>query len=168
MVIDLIAALMESEHPHLVYRQNIQRYADEIDCACEDVKHGLLYGSQKFVEACKNRFLKDRKDAELPQHNRLYRDDEPEHLARKAAEGFGFDIDSALLPNSRLRQGIHQRDMVIYYLWETGKWSNRQIGDVVQLTHSSISRRVSLYRAAILEDPAKREEYVRLRAKIKV
>ena len=39
------------------YRTKTQNYADE-DCSIwEDVKHGLIYGSQDFVTKIKNRFL---------------------------------------------------------------------------------------------------------------
>ena len=44
----------------------------------EDVKHGLIYGSQNFVADLKARFLDGKKDEELPQRNLLLRPVDPQ------------------------------------------------------------------------------------------
>jgi len=42
-----------------------QHYSEEQSSVWEDVKHGLIYGSQEFVADLKSRFLSDQKDKEL-------------------------------------------------------------------------------------------------------
>ena len=41
------------------------------------------------------------------------------------------------------------RDILLYWLWQEGKYTNLQIGDLFGLTHSSVSRRVTIIRKKI-------------------
>jgi hypothetical protein len=36
------------------------------------------------------------------------------------------------------------RDILLYWLWQEGKYTNLQIGELFGLTHSSVSRRVTI------------------------
>ena len=38
------------------------------------------------------------------------------------------------------------RDILLFWLWQEGKYTNLQIGDLFGLTHSSVSRRVTIIR----------------------
>jgi chromosomal replication initiation ATPase DnaA len=38
------------------------------------------------------------------------------------------------------------RDILLYWLWQGGKFTNLQIGELFGLTHSSVSRRVTIIR----------------------
>jgi len=38
------------------------------------------------------------------------------------------------------------RDILLFWLWQEGKYTNIQIGDLFGLTHSSVSRRVTIIR----------------------
>jgi REP element-mobilizing transposase RayT len=69
-----------------------QNYSDEKVSIWEDVKHGLIYGGQKFIEDIKARFLSDKKDAELPQHNSLPRTFDAELILKIASEHLGFNL----------------------------------------------------------------------------
>lgn len=80
---------------HKAYRIKTQHYSDEQRSVWEDVKHGLIFGSQDFVADLKSRFLSDQKDKELPQHNSLFRAFDPEALLKNASEVLGFNTESA-------------------------------------------------------------------------
>jgi len=71
--------------PHRAYRNKVQRYSEEENRFWEDVKHGLIYGSQDFVNDLKDKFLRDEKNVELPQHNSLFRDFDPELFLNNAS-----------------------------------------------------------------------------------
>ncbi len=47
---------------HRTYRNKVQQYSEEESSFGEDVKHGLIYGSQDFVNDLKARFLEDKKN----------------------------------------------------------------------------------------------------------
>ena len=168
LVVDFILGQVNSKEPQKAYRQKVKQYAGEIDRTWEDVRHGLVYGSQGFVEQCKRRFLKGWKEAELPQHNRLFMDEDPQKLARKAADAFGFDWELGRSAKRIPPRELWNRDMVIYFLWETGKLSHPQIGDLMNLTYSNISRRVSIFQSAMKENKERMQEYARLKSLIKV
>ncbi|MCP3872776.1 MAG: hypothetical protein GY699_06420, partial [Desulfobacteraceae bacterium] len=165
---DLILSRITAKDRPSAYRRKVQTYSDEKGNIWEDVKHGLVYGSQDFLDQLKEKFLNDHKDAELPQHNRLLQSSNPEKLAAQAARAFGLDLSS--ICNTR-RIAVHekkQRDMLIYFLWETGQLSNQRIAELVGLTYSSISRRVSLFRENLDKDNNLKLRYVELKSQIKV
>ena len=61
-----------------------------------------------------------------------------------------------------------KRDMLIYFLWETGKLSNQSIASLLGLTYSNISRRVSLFRERLREDKNLKSIYRFTKSQIKV
>ncbi|MDQ1273129.1 MAG: hypothetical protein QG591_1759, partial [Planctomycetota bacterium] len=44
------------------------------------------------------------------------------------------------------------RDLLIYILWNTGWYNNKEIGNLFGLGYSSISRRVTIMKSMILKD----------------
>ncbi|MDY6974124.1 MAG: hypothetical protein SV775_17685 [Thermodesulfobacteriota bacterium] len=77
-----------------------------IFCGCRAIFTAILCG-QDFVERIKTRSFGDQKDAELPQHNRLFRSFDSELLLNKAAKALDFDLESA--SNSK-KIGIGEKD----------------------------------------------------------
>jgi|GEM_PF-3525515 len=63
---------------------------------------------------------------------------------------------------------IIPRDMLLYVLWQSGRFSNAEIGAQIGLTISSINRRVSIFREILDTDKKVREDYTKFRAIIKV
>jgi REP element-mobilizing transposase RayT len=83
---------LHSQAPHKAYRTKVQQYSDEEGSLWEDVRHGLIYGGQEFVEEIKARFLGDKKDVELPQRNRLLKTIDSDLLLEKASKILGFEV----------------------------------------------------------------------------
>ena len=65
------------------YRIRVQHYSEEEGSTWEDVKHGLIYGGQDFVSDLKARYLSDKKDVELSQHNSMFREFDADLLIKK-------------------------------------------------------------------------------------
>jgi chromosomal replication initiation ATPase DnaA len=106
----------------------------------EDVKHGFIYGSQDFVSDLRVRFLENIKNMELPQHNSLFKEFNSDVVLDRAARILAFNIETA---HNALRISSGEkdkRDLLIYFLWETGQLSNREIGSFFGLTYSAVSR----------------------------
>jgi putative transposase len=61
-----------------------------------------------------------------------------------------------------------KRDIMIYLLWETGKYTNMRIGNLFGLTYSSISRRVNITKSGIAGGDQIRGRYQLLKSQIKV
>jgi REP element-mobilizing transposase RayT len=166
--IGMILSQIDAVDCYAAYRKMVQSYSDEKGRPWEDVKHGLVFGSQGFVSNLKKRFLNSQKDAELPQLNRLQQDMAPQKLAELAAVAFGVDLKMVCRVRRVSENDKHKRDMLIYYLYETGKLSNQYIASLLGTTYSNISRRVAILKAGIASAEDQKREYNSIKSQIKV
>lgn len=150
------------------YRLKVQRYSDEKGSLWEDVQHGLIYGGLEFVEDIKQRFLGDGKELELPQHNSLFRDFDPELILKRASKHLGLNLKAAKESRKIGEADKDNRDLLIYLLWQTGRLSNVAIGTYFGIGYSAVSRRAKIVREKLLTDKSVRRRYNDLRSKIKV
>jgi putative transposase len=156
------------ENPSKAYRIKVQNYSDEKVSIWEDVKHGLIYGGQEFIEDIKTRFLGNKKDAELPQHNSLLRTCDPELILKGASKHLGFNLEAARKAKKIGPDDKDKRDLMIYLLWRTGRLSNSAIGAYFGLTYSAVSRRVKIIGDKLVSDRAVKGIYEDLKSQIKV
>lgn len=165
---DSILSQVSGEDCHKAYRIKTQNYADEQNRIWEDIKHGLIYGSQKFVDDIKERFLGDSKDAALPQYNSLLRAFEPEQLLGKASNYLGFDINGARKANKVTPEDKANRDMLIHLIWQAGRLSNKAIGEHFGLTYSSVSKCVKAVSDRLSSDRDFKGRYLDLKSQFKL
>lgn len=163
-----ILAQLSGKDKREAYRNKAQHYSDEENRVWEDVKHGLIYGSQNFVVDIKNRFLSDSKQVELPQHNSLLREFDPEVLLNNASAILGFDIVSSRNAKKVSPEEKDHRDLLVYLLWQAGRLSNHEIGNQFGLTYSAVSRRVKIIVDRLQDDKKLRQKYETLKSQIKV
>ncbi|MFH2092803.1 MAG: transposase [Pseudomonadota bacterium] len=159
---------LSGEDHHKTYREMVQHYSDEQSSVWEDVKHGLIYGSQDFVSDLKARYLDDQKDMELPQRNRLLRPVDPQQFLKNASQTLGFDLESACIGKKIAHDEKEKRDMLIYLLWKTGHLSNQEIGNLFGLTYSSVSKVVSIFGSRVRSEKRVRIQFERLNSQFKV
>ena len=67
------------------YREKVRRYSDEKNRIWENVRHGLIYGTQNFIDRIKSDYLSNKPNSDIPQQNRLLGDEDPDALLNKAA-----------------------------------------------------------------------------------
>ena len=152
---------------HKIYRIKLQDYSEEEDGFGEDLKHGLIYGGQNFVADLKARFLENKQDAELPQHNSLFREFDPNLLLNKTSRILGFNIEAARNAKKISTGEKDNRDLLIYLLWKTGRLSNKEIGTYFGLTYSAISRCVKAINDRVSVEQKLRDKYQILKSQIK-
>ena len=166
--LDVILSQFRTKERHRLYREKVQRYSKEEKRLWEDFRHGLYLGTHDFVENLKSTFLTDSAHAEVPQQTKLLRLSNPKTILEKAAR----ILDCNLLDYRRsLRiseQDRDNRDLLIYLLWETGFYKNQEIGDLLGLTYSSISRRANITRAKISKDSKFMNQFKQLKSQIKM
>ncbi len=165
---NLILGQMGGKDRNQAYRRKVQRYADEKGRVWEDVKHGLVYGSEDFLDDLKARFLSEKKDVELPQHNRLFRDIDPQKILRCASEALQIDLDQVCASRRISHDVRDHRDLLIYLLWESGRLSNQQIGSLLGISYSNVSRRISEFRRKLDIEKGLLQKYQAIKAQIKV
>jgi REP element-mobilizing transposase RayT len=150
------------------YRTKVQQYADEQTSIWEDVKYGLIFGGQEFINILKTRFLEKETKQELPQHNKLFREFAPDLLLKQASDILQFDIQAARVARRISPPEKENRDLLVYLLWKTGRLSNHEIGVLFGMTYSAVSRCVKLFNARISDDPKMKSKYELIKSQIKV
>ncbi len=165
--LNVILSQFRSKDRHMYYRKKAQRYAKEEKRLWEDFHHGLYLGTHKFVDRLKKTFLTDT-HAEIPQQTKLLKIGNPEVLLEKSARILGCnptDFKDSLRISA---QDKDNRDLLIYLLWETGLFKNQEIGDLLGLTYSSISRRAAIIRERIGKDNRIKKQFKRLKSQNKM
>ncbi len=166
--LDLILSQFGSKDRNRLYREKVQRYSKEEKRLWEDFRHGLYLGTREFVDKLKSTFLTNDVHDEIPQQAKLLRVSDPQVLLEKAARILDCNVID-FRQSLRIPEGYrNKRDLLIYVLWETGLYKNQEIGDLLGLTYSSISRRVNITRERISEDSEFRKKFKQLKSQIKM
>jgi putative transposase len=137
--IEPMLSQFKKANPRRAYRQKVQRYADEETRLWEDFRHGFILGSKEFVKSIRSRFLPEHPAEAIPQQRRLARDQEFPDALQAVSRRIGCDL-SRLLSGRRL-SGVEKekRDLLIYWTWKSGRFTNAQIGQFFGLTYSAVS-----------------------------
>jgi REP element-mobilizing transposase RayT len=164
----LLSQFVNAADPHLAYRQAAQAYSKEEERLWEDFRHGFILGSQNFVEAIKKRYLPAVPHKEMPQQRKVARGLDPERLLEKAASFLGADLKR--MKNSRKvpAQLVLDRDLMLYLVWQQGHQTNQQVGELFGLTHSAVSRRISIFKNLLHRDKGVREKLEQVKSIIKI
>jgi chromosomal replication initiation ATPase DnaA len=120
----------------------VQKYAKEEKRLLEDLRHGLFWGSQHFVERIRKQHLPSKIDSSVPQQTQVAKPSDPVAILHSAQRSLKCDVES-FVQTERVR-GVdkQKRDLLIYLLWKTGGLSNAQIGDLFGVSHSAVSHAV--------------------------
>ena len=119
----------------------------------EEIRHGFIYGSQKFVDRIKKRYADDEPDPAVPQQKSLLKDSDPLALLRKASKVLHCDLERIKNSPRVSKSDKIKRDILLYLLWQEGTYTNLKIGDLLGLTHSAVSRRVAITRKKLSLEP---------------
>ncbi len=57
---------------------------------------------------------------------------------------------------------------MIYFLWQTGRFTNQKISELFGLSYSSVSKRVSIFREKLRVDKTFKKKYDEIRALSKI
>ena len=121
---------------HRQYREKSQKYSDENRQIWEDIRHGFIYGSKKFVKRIETRYIVSEPDPAIPQQRSIQKSTDPAQFLNKASKVLQCDLES-IKNCARIRETEKlNRDILLYWLWQEGKYTNLQIGDLFGLTHS--------------------------------
>ena len=91
----------------------------------------------------------ENQDQELPQINKLLKDENPMQLIQRAAKIIDCDPEKYRQSSRISKFDKEKRDMLIYLLWETGRYTNSEISSLFGLSYSSASRRVAFIRPIV-------------------
>ena len=150
------------------YREKVQHYADERNSIWEDISHGVVYGSKNFVDRIKKVYLSKDRTADNHDRNFSTEDLDLEDIIQSVSASLKIDIGKWKGSRRILKSDIIHRDMLVYYLWQSGRFNNSEIGNQVGLTISSVSRRAGIFQALLERDKETRTHFEKFKSIIKV
>jgi REP element-mobilizing transposase RayT len=127
---------------HRSYREKVQKYGSEEKRLFEDLQHGLILGSQQFVEKIRKRYTPAKPESSLPQQRQVAKAFDPKSYLRRAEQIFKCDI--AHFVHTKRLSGAEKkiRDILVYGIWRTGQLKNEQIGNLFGMSYSGVSHAV--------------------------
>ncbi len=164
----IILSQFKGEEPHKAYREKVQKYSDEETKIWENLRHGFIFGTKRYLEKIKTNYLKKESDPELPQLNRIRKDKNLEKLLKSAAKILDCDIETFRRSARISKKDVQNRDILLYYLRDTGRYTNKQIGELFGLTFSAVSRRANIIKSEIFKKTKIRRKYNLIKSTIKV
>ncbi len=118
----------------------------------EDFSHGMFFGTEKFIDEMRIKYLPKELHKEKPQQKDVKKSQGMNGEIERAA-GI-LDVDLKKVKNAKRLTGEDKtkRDLMINLFWMMGIYKNEEIGDAFGLTYSSVSKSVSGIRQLIIKD----------------
>jgi len=165
---DLILSQFNGKDSYKAYREKVQKYSEEEAKTFENLRHGIVFGTRRYLNKITEKYLKKESDEELPQLNRIIKDKDPAKVLKRAAKAINFDLTKLGQSDRIFQKDIQDRDVLLYFLRGTGLYTNKQIGELFGLTYSAVSRRASIVKSEISKQPEMRRKYSLIKSIIKI
>ncbi len=153
---------------HLAYREAAQKYAKEEQRIWEDLRHGIILGTRKFVQKIKKCYLPNVPNNEIPQQRQIRNVIDVELLLNQAGKILNCKLAYFQKAARVSRSEILDRDLLIYLLWQTGHLTNNQIAEKFGLTYSAVSRRVGVFKNLLKESNKLQKKFNRVKSLINI
>ncbi len=165
---DLLLSQFAIGDKHKAYREKVQEYAREEERIWEDVRHSLILGTEEFIDRIKSTYLEGEPHKEIPQQRMILKNHDSAALLSKGAEILKCNIE-IFRQASRIKDSQKEdRDLLIYLLWEQGRYKNSEIGTPFGLGYSSVSRRVSIMKSKLEKNRELQRKYEKIKSLIKM
>ncbi len=106
-------------------------------------------------------------DPAVPQQKSIKKDSDPADLLSKASKLLRCDLETIRNSPRVSESDKLNRDILLYLLWQEGKYTNIQIGNLLGLTHSAVSRRVTIIRKKMAQERNFQRRVKALKSQIK-
>jgi len=159
---DLILGYFSGEDPRKAYREKVQAYAGEEKRLWEDFRHGVILGTSQFVDVIKTRYAGGRPHPEIPRQRGVVGRAGAE-AALKKDFGDGFKEKGRVYGKEK-----EKRDLWVFLLWESGAYTNREIGDMFGISYTAVSHIVKNAKNRMKNDQGFQKDYVLLNSQIKM
>lgn len=155
---ELILSQVNGKRRHRSYREKVQGYAKEEKLLLEDLQHGMILGSKRFVDKIRSTYLPQIPHREIPQQKSMFKEFNAASFLDEAAKILNCDI-RRFQQSSRISSSDKvDRDILIYALWKTGMLTNEKIGGLFGVTSSAISHSVRALSLKLKKDRQSRDK----------
>ena len=124
--------------------------------------------ARHFVDRIKNEYLTGKDLKDVPDQHKIVNGLDVGDVINAASQILNTDIDYWKKKRRIAKSDMINRDMLIYFMWQTGSFSNSEIGAQLGLGIASISRRVGFFREMMEKDMKLRQKYKNFKSIIKV
>nr|CBX29262.1 unknown protein [uncultured Desulfobacterium sp.] len=107
-----------------------------------------------------------RKDSELPQKNSIFRDFDIDSLLHFTSNMLGLNLKFTCMAKRISADDKDKRDLLVYLLWKTERFSNREIRNRFGLTYSAVSQRVKMMTNRLSVEKGLQDQYIMLKSQI--
>ena len=154
-----IFSQFKEKDKHKAYREKIQRYAKEEKKLWEDLRHGMIIGSKKFVDKIRSAYLPEKLHKEIPQQRDLAKGVDPVAKLKEAARMLDCDLDHFRRVPRITKADRDNRDLLVLSVWKSGVLTNDKIGRLFGMTYSSVSHIVRSIRLRMEQDNSLKERF---------
>ena len=165
---DLILSQFKGSEKHRAYRGMVQKYSRGIRRIPEDIRYGLFLGSKEFIDRIKSEYLSGDAHADILKQRQMSGESDAKELADEVASVLGCKMEEFQKTKRITKSAKDHRDLILYLLWEMGRYKGRKIGDLFGLGYSAVSRRAAMTRERIDRDKTFKREYKRIKSIIKL
>jgi REP element-mobilizing transposase RayT len=165
---DLILAQFKGLDQCRRYREMVQKYAKEEKRLLEDLRHGLFWGSQQFVERIRKQHLPSKIDSSVPQQTEVKKPSNPFAILQSAQRLLKCDVQSFVQTERVTGDDKEKRDLLIYLLWKAGRLSNAQIGQLFGISYSAVSHAVRSIKSNMQQDKKIMARFKQLNSQFKL
>ena len=154
-----IFSQFKGKDKHKVYKEKVQRYAKEEKKLWEDLRHGMIIGSKKFVDKIRSSYLPEKLHKEIPQQRDLAKGINLAAKLKEAARMLDCDLDHFRRVPRITKADRDDRDLLVLSAWKTGVLTNDKIGCLFGMTYSSVSHIVRSIRLRMEQDNSLKERF---------
>jgi hypothetical protein len=127
-----------------------------------------FFGTRDFIDEMREKYLPKELHKEKPQQRDVLRSQDIIKQLEKAAKIIGADLERFRSRKRLSGEDKTKRDLLINVLWEMGLYKNEEIGRVLDVSYSSVSKSVSDIRQQIKADRMIRIEFDKLNSLFKM
>jgi REP element-mobilizing transposase RayT len=163
----ILSQLANAGDGHKTYRENARTYAKEENRLWEDLRHGFILGSERFVATIRDTYLPEVPHEEVTQQKKVAKDIDVEGLLSRAARLVGCEMEQFRRSGRVSAQRALERDMLLYLVRQMGVLTDRRIGELFGLGGSAVSRRASVFKARLQENRALQRRFGKIQSRMK-
>ena len=145
----------------------MQNYDGEEGRLWEDFRHGMLLGSEQFVDKIRSLRVGAVPHKEIPQQRKVLPSINPMEAVRRSSALLGIDMQENRAGHRVRGEVKKDRDVLIYSLWDTGLFSNEEIGHLFGISYSAVSHVIAEMKRN-KSDPVLQSKFRKINSQFKI
>ena len=150
------------------YREKVQKYSREESRLIENIRHNLVLGTNKFAEKICKKYLPSKTDGAIPQQRKIAKNLNADKFLRGAEKILNCEVSRFVKAGRLSGSEKDTRDLLLYYIWRTGRMINARIGMEFGLSYSAVSHAVKSIKAKLKNDQRLRASFNKLNSQFKL